>query len=288
MTKYMDYMISPHPIRIFNPAVDSSRLRIKSLRIVNAGHLPGRTLQRKDAEFDAWAFVIITDGEGYFQAGEGERQRVQAGSWFCLYPGTVFQYGPDAGGYWDEYYFTVEGARIEEWLGDWLYLHDRVKKAPAGDVLTGKMEMMFMLIDSHLPGNLDRAALMLESFLYELIALGEEERTESAGRGRTLLKVIEDLSRTLHLPLAAEEIAARHHISVSTLRRMVHEYSGYPLNEYIHRLKVAEAKNILLNTDMSVKDIGEALGYKDMFYFSRVFKKMTGLSPRTYRNRAGL
>lgn len=288
MTKFMDYMISPHPIRVFNPAVDSSRRKIKSISIVNAGHLPGRTLQRRDAVFDNWAVVVITDGAGYFQAGEGERQRIEAGSWFCLYPGEVFNYGPDDGGHWDEYYFTVEGRRIEEWLGDWLFFPDQLKRIPVDEVLIGKMEMMFMLIDSHLPGNLDRAALMLESFLYELVALGEEERTDSGGRGRTMLKLVEDLSRTLHLPLDAGEIAARHHISVSTLRRMVHEHSGYPLNEYIHRLKIAEAKNILLNTDMSVKEIGEALGYKDMFYFSRVFKKVTGLSPRSYRNRAGL
>ncbi|GJM69096.1 hypothetical protein HMSSN036_13120 [Paenibacillus macerans] len=50
---------------------------------------------------------------------------------------------------------------------------------------------------------------------------------------------------------------------------------------------MAEAKNILLNTEMSIKEIGEALGYHDMFYFSRVFKRITGHSPSGYRNRGG-
>ncbi|WP_410771150.1 helix-turn-helix domain-containing protein [Fontibacillus sp. BL9] len=286
MTKYMDYMISPHPIRVFNPAVEPARLKIKSLSVVSAGHLPGRTMQRVDATFEHWAFVSIAGGEGYYQVDRGEKQRVPAGSWFCLYPGATFNYGPDSGGYWDEYYFSVEGERVAEWLKDWLHDPDQVKRASFDDTLLHKMEMMFMLIDSGNPSNLDRAALQLEALLYELVSQGD--RAEAGNRGRFALQIIEDLGNVLYLPAEPEEIAAKHHISVSTLRRVVHEYSGYPLNEFIHRLKVAEAKRVLLNTDVSVKEISEALGYKDMFYFSRVFKRITGVSPRSYRNRAGM
>ncbi|MDN4069647.1 AraC family transcriptional regulator [Paenibacillus vini] len=285
MTKFMDYMISPHPIRVFNPAVEATRLKIKSISVVGAGHLPGRTLQRASAVFQQWAFVVITGGAGYYQVNRGERQRVEAGSWFCLFPGTEFNYGPDAGGYWDEYYFTVEGERVGEWLRDWLLSPDQVKRVSVDDTLLHKMELMFMLIDSGVPGNLDRAALQLESLLYELVSW--EDKTEAGNRGGFVLQVIEDIGRSLYLPLDAVDIAARHHISVSTLRRVIHEYSGYPLNEFIHRLKAAEAKNILLNTEMSVKEISEMLGYKDMFYFSRVFKRITGVSPRDYRSRVG-
>ena len=147
------------------------------------------------------------------------------------------------------------------------------------------MEMLLMLIDSNQPGNLDRAAMMLELFLYELVV--QIEQTQAGHRGTFTLKIIEDLSRSIYVQQKPEEIADRHHISVSTLRRIVHEYSGYPLNEFIHRLKIAEAKNLLLNTEMSVKELAEALGYQDMFYFSRVFKRVTGISPSSYRKRGG-
>ncbi|MNV93132.1 HTH-type transcriptional activator Btr [compost metagenome] len=102
-----------------------------------------------------------------------------------------------------------------------------------------------------------------------------------------MLKVIEDLTGSLHTTHEPAELAVRHHISISTLRRIIHEYTGYPLNEYIHQLKIGEAKNILLNTELSMKEIGEALGYKDTFYFSRVFKRITGISPRSYRSQGG-
>ncbi|WP_026263396.1 helix-turn-helix domain-containing protein [Paenibacillus sanguinis] len=283
MIKYMDYMISSQPIRLFNPVVDASKRKIPSLALVNAGHLPGRTLRREAASFRYWAFVMIADGSGDYRVGDGEKQEVTAGSWFCLYPGETFHYGPHKGGTWDEYYFTVEGERIEEWLNSWLQQPALVKKAEVDDAIVSRMELMFMLIDSGIPSNLDRSALLLESLLYELMS--QTDQVEAGNRGRFALKVIEDISNSIFTNPPPEEIAARHHISVSTLRRIVHEYTGYPLNEFLHRLKAAEAKRILLNTELSVKEIGETLGYTDTFYFSRVFKRITGVSPRNYRNR---
>ncbi|NMO95423.1 helix-turn-helix domain-containing protein [Paenibacillus lemnae] len=285
MTKYMDYMISSHPIRVFNPKMDSSKQKIKSLMMVNGGHLPGRTPQRHQAEFRHWAFVMITGGSGYYQVDDGEPQKVEGGSWFCLFPGAVFNYGPYEEGYWDEYYFTVAGHRIEEWLENWLHLPGTVKHAEFDDSLIHRMELMFKLMDSGVPSNMDRAVLMLEGFLYDLVC--QSDQSEESNRESFALKVIGDISQSLHLRQEAAEMAARHHISVSTLRRIVYEYTGYPLNEFLHRLRASEARNILLNTEMTVKEVGEALGYKDTFYFSRVFKKITGISPRSYRNQVG-
>ncbi|MFI2858549.1 AraC family transcriptional regulator [Paenibacillus sp. JSM ZJ436] len=285
MTITMDYMISSHPIRLFNPKLDASKQKIKSLTLVNAGHLPKRRPQRLNAQFSYWAFVMITGGSGFYQVDEGEQQAIEAGSWFCLYPGAVFNYGPWEGGDWDEYYFTVEGSRITEWLEQWLQDPGKVKATVFDDSLMHRMELIFKLMDSGAPSNMDRAVLMLESFLYDLAC--HSDGGEDSTRESFALKVIQDISQSLHVRQEAAEMASRHHISVSTLRRIVQEYTGYPLNEFLHRLRISEARSILLNTELTVKETGEVLGYKDTFYFSRVFKKMTGVSPRSYRNRAG-
>ncbi|WP_274654758.1 helix-turn-helix transcriptional regulator [Paenibacillus humicola] len=285
MPTYMDYMISPYPIRTFDSKVDKSRLKVKSLAIVGAGHLPGRTLQRADAAFEHWAFVYIAGGRGYYQVDDGPRQPVGAGSLFCFFPGAVFQYGPETGADWDEYYFTVEGARIREWTANWFPQPSQVRRAQTDESVRGKLERIFMLMESGSPVHLDQAALQLESVLYELAV--QASPAESGGRKRIVAAVIDDLTSALYEPLDARRTAERHHIAVSTLRRIVEAYTGYPLNEFVHRLKTSEAKRLLLNTDRPVKEIAEMLGYKDMFYFSRVFKRIAGLSPRTYRSQNG-
>ncbi|RXZ83561.1 AraC family transcriptional regulator [Paenibacillaceae bacterium] len=280
-----DRAISIHTIRLFGAKVDKSKLRISSLQLLNAGHIPGRIMQRVDAVFERWAFVYITEGRGYYQAGEGPRQQVEAGSLFCLYPGTVFQYGPHDDDYWDEYYFTVDGDRIQEWLDNWSIKQDGVMKVGCDESKLHKMEMIFRLMETGEALNLDRAALLLENFLFELTLKAEQKGMTT--RSTLINRIVDDLTSMVYEPLEAAALALRHHISVSTLRRMVLEHSGYPLHEFIHRLKTAEAKKLLLNTDHTVKEIGERLAYKDVFYFSRLFKKHVGVSPKTFRDTIG-
>jgi AraC-like DNA-binding protein len=281
MPKFMDYTISPYPIRVVDLKVDKSKLNIKSLTLLNVGHLPGRILHRRNALFHKWAVVYITDGRGTYQVNGGAVQSVGKGSLFFFFPEAVFNYGPEEDGHWNEYYITIEGERIQEWLQTWLTEPDTVRQVGMDEGLLSKIEVLFMLMESGIPANVDRASLMLESILYEFIVRADTKAESS--RKQLIINIMDDMINRLYEPMDAASLAARHHISISTLRRIVTEYTGYPLNEYIHRLKTAEAKKILLNTEHSVKEISYALGYKDVFYFSRLFKKHVGVAPQIYR-----
>lgn len=280
MTTYMDYTISLKPIRIIDRKVDRSLLDIPSLSIVNAGYLPSRTLYRRQAKFAYWAIVYIAGGSGSLQVNGGDVQRVTEGSLFFFYPGATFDFGPDPGGTWDEYYFTIEGTRIEEWLSSWLREPGKVRQAGVSELYLHRMERIFQLMDSGAAVDLDRAALLLESTLFEWVQAAKTRQTARAGVAE---KLLDELAQSVYSRFDAAQWCDRYHISMSTLRRLVRKASGYPLHEYVHRLKIAEAKNRLLNTDDTVKEIADKLGYADVFYFSRLFKKYAGISPREYR-----
>jgi AraC family transcriptional regulator of arabinose operon len=282
MTVYMDYTISSKPIRIVDRTTDRSKLSLKSLSIVSVGHLPSRTLYRRGATFQHHAVVYIAGGSGTYRVDGGETQAVRKGSFFLFYPGASFDYGPAAGEAWDEFYFTLEGSRVDEWLATWLTEPGRVRQTDSDDAQRSKIERIFILMESGVPANLDRAALLLESLVFEWAA--SVRSGSGSSREETAAKLMDDLSASIHQPFDAAAVCARHHLSLSTLRRIVHKHTGYPLHEYIHRLKIAEAKNILLNTRKSVKDTADSLGFKDVFYFSRLFKKYVGRSPRHFRD----
>jgi AraC-like DNA-binding protein len=63
------------------------------------------------------------------------------------------------------------------------------------------------------------------------------------------------------------------------------ENAGITMSIYIQQLRVQRAKYLLSNNDRNVKDIAEEVGFEDPFYFSRVFKKIEGISPSQYRTR---
>lgn len=274
-------MISPHPIRIVDLKVDKSKLKIKSLTITEMGHLPGRTLQRNHVTFDSWAIGFIIGGKGYYKVNDGNQQPVEKGSLFFVFPGATFHYGPEENGYWDEYYIRFEGTRIQEWLQNWLYETDTVKNIGWEETWVSKLEMIFHLLESGVPSKVDRASLLLEFLVYEWILQLDESHSNTTKLD--IVHLIDDLTNSIYQPIDSEKIAKRNHISISTLRRMVSQYTGFPLNDYLHRLKVAEAKKVLLNTDMQIKDISIALGYTDVSYFSRLFKKYAGVAPQQYR-----
>lgn len=282
MTSYMDYKVSSKPIRIIDLKVDKRKLQHQSFIILDVGHIPGRIFYRRNARFiNKWAIMYITSGSGTYQVNEGEVQQVKANSLFLFYPGAVFHFGPDPGGHWDEYFFTIEGPRIQELIDTWLLKPGTVKSVENDDGRQSKIERIFMLMDSGVPLYADRASLLLESLLFEFMM----SQTEYPGHSHNELsiRILSDIADHLYDPFDPLHLCEKHHISLSTLKRIISKYTGYPLHEYVHRLKVAEAKNILLNSGETLKEIAGALGYKDVFYFSRIFKKFVGISPDIYR-----
>ncbi|TNJ65451.1 helix-turn-helix domain-containing protein [Paenibacillus hemerocallicola] len=279
----MDYSIGTKPIRVVDLKVDKSKLNLKSLTILDVGHMPGRTIYRKKAIFgNKWALCYITDGTGTYRVNDRDKLPIKKDSLFWVYPGAAFCFGPEPNGYWDEYFFTIEGPRIQEWLNTWMFEPGTVKQTKSDDALMSKIDRIFMLMESGIPGNADRAALLLESLLFDFMM--NAQTSPGGGRNEATIKILDDISESIYSPFDAKKLCERHHISFSTLKRNIGKYTGYPLNEYVHRLKIAEAKNILLNTEKTLKEIASCLGYKDVFYFSRLFKKYVGISPNLYRN----
>lgn len=86
--------------------------------------------------------------------------------------------------------------------------------------------------------------------------------------------------------LSLEDIAKQFNINAPHLSKSFLKYAGETPSKYIMSLRINEAKHLLsLKKELSVKEVGEAVGYPDPFYFSRIFKQLTGLAPKEYRNR---
>lgn len=73
--------------------------------------------------------------------------------------------------------------------------------------------------------------------------------------------------------------------SLSHLNELVKNFTGSPVSYWIHQQVILEAKRMLYYTDMDVKEIAFKLGYEDHTYFSRLFSKIAGISPRAFRNK---
>lgn len=95
-----------------------------------------------------------------------------------------------------------------------------------------------------------------------------------------LRELIEENYRVLHSP---SDYAALLHMTTKTLGRCVREHLGKTLTELIRERILTHAKWQLLHTLRPVKEIAAEVGFQDELYFSRLFKKATGVSPKFFR-----
>jgi AraC family transcriptional activator of pobA len=77
--------------------------------------------------------------------------------------------------------------------------------------------------------------------------------------------------------------AARLQLPVKYLSEVVKAQSGKPAIKHVHERLVLEARRLLFYTDQSLKEIAFVLGFSEASYFSRFFKRETGLTPLAYR-----
>lgn len=81
------------------------------------------------------------------------------------------------------------------------------------------------------------------------------------------------------------EYAQKLNISTPYLNECVKDTTGYSVSHQIQQRIILEAKRLLYHSDKSVKEIAADLGYDDYPYFSRLFTKVAGMTPLTFRNK---
>jgi two-component system response regulator YesN len=96
-------------------------------------------------------------------------------------------------------------------------------------------------------------------------------------------QVIEYLQEHYNEDLTLEDVARKVHISPSRLSHLFKDELGLTIIEYLTDIRITAAKQMLENSDLMVKQIAEKVGYQEASYFTRVFKKNTGVSPAEYR-----
>ena len=84
-------------------------------------------------------------------------------------------------------------------------------------------------------------------------------------------------------PLTASVIARQLHIQPTYLHRLFREHTAKTMNEHLQSIRIQQAKLLLTGTRRSLLEIAMDVGISSQQHFSRLFRKITGLSPQEYR-----
>ena len=88
--------------------------------------------------------------------------------------------------------------------------------------------------------------------------------------------------------LSLQEISHTLHVSPSYLSRKFRQVIGMTLTDYIIKVRMEQAKKLLIHSEIPIQHISMNVGFEDSNYFSRVFKRQMGQTPKAYRKMASV
>lgn len=103
---------------------------------------------------------------------------------------------------------------------------------------------------------------------------------------RKITEIVRFINSQYMNPLDLEGLSAQFYISKSHLSRLFKETTGFYLTEYINITRIKEAQRLLRESRLSITEVAEQAGYDNFSHFGKMFKKLTGVSPRHYRSLA--
>ena len=140
------------------------------------------------------------------------------------------------------------------------------------------------------PGTPEMSETILKQIIITLTRIyshpGQEKTAAPSTPAMTytrLMPVVEDAFFYRYRTLTLEELAAVLHLSVRQTQRLLQRYFGKTFSQKLNEARIAAAAQFLLNTGLSVTEIGERTGFSSIEHFSSSFRRFTGFSPTQYR-----
>lgn len=235
---------------------------------------------------DDWLFIYTLDGQGRFGYQGGEFI-ARAGDAVFLQPHTLHDYGVEESlEYWE--LLWVHFHSRAQW-GAYLQLpeaapglfHLQVNK-PERKKIEKRFAEVHALATSGLERREDFAMNALEEVLLLLDSINPKARRQLDSR---VIKVQTYLRQHLNERVTLEQLSSFCHLSASRLSHLFSEQVGMSPLEFLDTERLERAKRLLELTSMTVQAIANEVGFENPFYFTRRFKKYTGVAPRAFREK---
>lgn len=130
--------------------------------------------------------------------------------------------------------------------------------------------------------NMEALQENLEAMIQDFQIIMESYQVEESRR--EIQAIMDYIRQHLSEPLQLQDIADQFGFSYSYLSSLISNASSETFTEYLNRIRIEQACRLLQSTNKSISEIALACGYSDSGYFSRIFRKLMGKSPRQYRN----
>lgn len=259
---------------------------IQPLYLTDIGLFPRARFHYRERPSGCGSHILMlcTDGKGWFSVDGGRKTAVGKDQLVLLPEGRPHAYGADESEPWSIYWLHLKGDRLPAFIGDVSAARLLQLAAEQSARIRSLFHECFGILEQgYFLTNLAHLSQVL-AHLLGTIFLYQSRPSRSKGNAFTVERAIQIMNDHMETTLTLEQLTKQLNMSKPHLLQQFRKYTGYSPIDYYLRLKIQRACQYLDLTDDSVKLICGKLGFADPYYFSRVFRKVMGISPSRYRH----
>ncbi|TKG94249.1 AraC family transcriptional regulator [Puteibacter caeruleilacunae] len=229
---------------------------------------------------DEYQLLYIVSGTGIFETRD-QKVEVKEGNVIFLYPFQWHRYRPTEETGWTEHYIGFNGSIANQVME--FFSESPVQYIGFNEEIYQNYRRIFQLVNDETRGYQQAASGNVLQILGKIrqIILNQSYANDPMEKliNQARLYMRAHMNEQFNL----EDLANDLNIGYSLFRGEFKKYTGMSPGQYLLQLKIQMAKNLLSNSDKSVKEISHQIGFESPYYFSRIFKKHVDMSPSEFR-----
>ena len=266
----------------------STNTILDMLRITWAGYFSfAENHYVKRETFNEFLMFYCVDGHGFLNMSSKNWQIKEGDVAFC-FKGLEHEYGANSSNPWTIYWAHFDGQAVSSFFKNLAITPEKpvIHISRKLQVISLFSEILDTLRSGYHPQNLIHSSVC---FQHILSAMAVDVQSHHIITGNiTVNDIVEFMIKNIYLPLTLDEMANFANMSKFNFSRVFRNNIGCPPMNYFIRLKILKACELLNTTDMRIREVAYKLGYDDEYYFSKLFKKIMGVSPMLYKKRQGI
>lgn len=237
-----------------------------------------------------YLFHYVLSGTGRLIANDSKgishEYQIRSGEGFMIFPRQINTYIADSKLPWEYIWIEFDGMRAREIIETAGLSPDHpVYHASYKDLRENMKDEMIYIAEHH-----DATPFHLMGHLYlfiDYLSRSSSSQITASGRVRDfyIKEALNYIEQNFQNDISVENIASFCGLNRTYFGRIFKETVGKSPQQFLLSYRMAKAAELLKLTELSISDIGNAVGYPNQLHFSRAFKNVYGVSPREWRNK---
>ncbi len=230
--------------------------------------------------FGVYVFEYVTKGKGYIEC-DGIKYTVSAGYFYFLNNTSSHIYYADKTDPYEKKWINLRGSLIKKTLEAYDVTSSVIVGQYDYEKYIDKVQEIYSRPNDEVP--LRDKELEASLVVSEMLIRMCDEQSTNALNIDLPLRVKLYIDNPNNIGITVNELAKTFHINTNYLTMCFKAKYGIPPKQYILNRKIDYAKQMLIGSKCEMKEIADTLKFSSVFHFSNTFKKMTNVTPSSYR-----